>query len=236
MFKKTKNLGSKKLAHMRSLISHQKPKSPISEQYRTLRTNIQFSNVDRNIRSIMVTSSFQEEGKSTTAANLAVVFAQQGKRVLFVDADLRKPTVQYTFQLENHIGLTNVLTKQTTLGAAVQNSHVTDLWILTSGPIPPNPAELLGSQAMEELLEEMYSQFDMVIFDTPPVLPVADAHILANQCDGIVLVMKSGAVEKEAALKAKDILENADGKLLGVVLNQKKQPADGQYYYYGTKV
>lgn len=97
------------LMHMRSLISYQKPKWTISEQYRTLRTNIQFSNVDRNICSIMVTSSFQEEGKSTPAANLAVVYAQQGKRVLFVDPDLRKPTVQYTFQLENHIGLTNVL-------------------------------------------------------------------------------------------------------------------------------
>ncbi|MCZ8493366.1 CpsD/CapB family tyrosine-protein kinase [Priestia megaterium] len=221
---------------MRSLISYHKPKSTISEQYRTLRTNIQFSNVDRNIRSVMVTSSFQEEGKSTTAANLAVVYAQQGKRVLFVDADLRKPTVQYTFQLENHIGLTNVLTKQTELNSAVQQSAISNLWILTSGPIPPNPAELLGSQAMESLLVDMYNQFDLIVFDTPPVLPIADAHILANQCDGIVLVMKSGAVEKDAALKAKDILENAAGKLLGVVLNQKKQQEDGQYYYYyGTK-
>lgn len=236
MFKKTKKIGDKKLTHMRSLISYQKPKSTISEQYRTLRTNIQFSNVDRNIRSIMVTSSFQEEGKSTTAANLAVVYAQQGRRVLFVDADLRKPTVQYTFQLENHIGLTNVLTKQADLNSAVRQSAISNLWILTSGPIPPNPAELLGSQAMEELLADMYHQFDIIIFDTPPVLPVADAHILANQCHGIVLVMKSGAVEKDAALKAKDILNNASGKLLGVVLNQKKQSEDGQYYYYyGTK-
>ncbi|MED4132176.1 CpsD/CapB family tyrosine-protein kinase [Priestia megaterium] len=121
------------------------------------------------------------------------------------------------------------------ISATVRNPHVTDLWSLTSGPIPPNSAEPLGSQAMEELLEEIYSQFDMIIFDKPPVLLVADAFILANQCDGIVLVMKSGAVEKDAALKAKDILEHADGKLLGVVLNQKKQPADGQYYYYGTK-
>ncbi|MBU8686474.1 CpsD/CapB family tyrosine-protein kinase [Priestia megaterium] len=220
---------------MRNLISYQRPKSPISEQYRTLRTNIQFSNVDRNIRSIMVTSSVQEEGKSTTAANLAVVFAQQEKRVLFVDADLRKPTVQYTFQLENHIGLTNVLTKQTTLDSVVQQSFIANLWVLTSGPIPPNPTELLGSQAMEDLLADMYNQFDVIIFDTPPILPVADAHILANQCHGSVLVIKSDVVKKDAALKTKDILENAKGKLLGVVLNQKKQPKDVQYYYYGTK-
>lgn len=220
---------------MRSLISHQKPKSPITEQYRTIRTNIQFSNVDRDIRSIMVTSSFPSEGKSTTAANLAVVFAQQGKKVLFVDADLRKPTVQYTFQLENHVGLTNVLTRQTTLRLAVQTSHIESLSILTSGPIPPNPAELLGSQTMEDLMNEMYESYDIVIFDTPPVLPVADANILANQCHGIVLVLKSGGVDRDSALKATEILKGAKGKLLGAVVNQKKQSEGNYYYYYGTK-
>ncbi|WP_430487980.1 CpsD/CapB family tyrosine-protein kinase [Priestia flexa] len=220
---------------MRSLISHQKPKSPITEQYRTIRTNIQFSNVDSDIRSIMVTSSFPSEGKSTTTANLAVVFAQQGKKVLFVDADLRKPTVQYTFQLENHVGLTNVLTRQTTLRSAVQTSHIESLSILTSGPIPPNPAELLGSQTMEDLMNEMYENYDIVIFDTPPVLPVADANILANLCHGIVLVVKSGGVDRDSALKATEILKGAKGKLLGAVVNQKKQSEGNYYYYYGTK-
>ncbi|MEI2325694.1 CpsD/CapB family tyrosine-protein kinase [Priestia megaterium] len=235
MARKKNQNNDKTLTAKRRLVTHTNPKLPVAEQYRTIRSNIQFSNLESDVRSLVMTSSGPSEGKSTTAANLAIVYAQQDKKVLLVDADLRKPTVQYTFQLENHIGLTNVLTKQTTLGTAVQNSHITDLWILTSGPIPPNPAELLGSQAMEDLFEEMYSQFDIIVFDTPPVLPVADAHILANQCHGIVLVMKSGAVEKDAALKAKDILQSANGKLLGVVLNQKKQPDDGQYYYYGTK-
>ncbi|WP_438822793.1 CpsD/CapB family tyrosine-protein kinase [Priestia flexa] len=234
VFKK-RNKGTKKLVHMRSLISHQKPKSPITEQYRTIRTNIQFSNVDSDIRSIMVTSSFPAEGKSTTTANLAVVFAQQGKKVLFVDADLRKPTVQYTFQLENHVGLTNVLTRQTTLRSAVQTSHIESLSILTSGPIPPNPAELLGSQTMEDLMNEMYEYYDIVIFDTPPVLPVADANILANLCHGIVLVVKSGGVDRDSALKATEILKGAKGKLLGAVVNQKKQSEGNYYYYYGTK-
>lgn len=220
---------------MRSLISHQKPKSPITEQYRTIRTNIQFSNVDSDIRSIMVTSSFPSEGKSTTTANLAVVFAQQGKKVLFVDADLRKPTIQYTFQLENHVGLTNVLTRQTTLRSAVQTSHIESLSILTSGPIPPNPAELLGSQTMEDLMNEMYENYDIIIFDTPPVLPVADANILANLCHGIVLVVKSGGVDRDSALKATEILKGAKGKLLGAVVNQKKQSEGNYYYYYGTK-
>ncbi|AST08054.1 capsular biosynthesis protein [Anoxybacillus flavithermus] len=220
---------------MRSLITKTNPKSPISEQYRTIRTNIQFSVVDRPLRSIMVTSSAPAEGKSTTVANLAVVFAQQGKKVLLIDADLRKPTVHYTFRKDNHVGLTNVLTKQAALHIAVKETEVENLFVLTSGPIPPNPAELLGSAAMEELLAEAYDQFDVVLFDTPPVLAVTDAQILANQCDGTILVVQSGKTEIEAAQKAKELLLAAKGKLLGVVLNQKKQKESSYYYYYGNK-
>jgi protein-tyrosine kinase len=219
----------------RSLISHIQPKSPISEQYRTLRTNIQFSNVDGNMRSLMVTSSKPGEGKSTTAANLAVVFAQQGKRVLLVDADLRKPTVHYTFRLENHVGLTNVLTKQTTLRSAIQSTDIDNLTVVTSGPIPPNPAELLASTYMQELLQEMYTQFDIVLFDTPPVLAVTDAQIMANLCDGSILVVHSGQTVVDAAQKSKELLNAAKGKLLGVVLNQRKPEEGNYYYYYGTK-
>ncbi|MGG6433224.1 CpsD/CapB family tyrosine-protein kinase [Anoxybacillus sp. D401a] len=220
---------------MRSLITKTNPKSPISEQYRTIRTNILFSVVDRPLRSLMVTSSAPAEGKSTTVANLAVVFAQQGKKVLLVDADLRKPTVHYTFRKDNHVGVTNVLTKQAPFQTAVKETDVDNLFVLTSGPIPPNPAELLGSSAMEELLAEAYKQFDLVLFDTPPVLAVTDAQILANQCDGTILVVHSGKTEIEAAQKAKELLINAKGKLLGVVLNQKKQKESSYYYYYGNK-
>jgi protein-tyrosine kinase len=218
----------------RSLITLTSPKSPISEQYRTIRTNIQFSTVDRSIRSILVTSSGPGEGKSTTSANLAVVFAQQGKKVLFIDADMRKPTVHYTFRLDNHVGLTNVLTKQTSLEYAVKSTEQENLDVLTSGPIPPNPAELLGSRSMEELLKQAFTQYDLVLFDTPPVLVVTDAQILANLCDGIVLVVSSGKTEIEAAQKAKEALTNAKGKLLGVVLNNKKIK-ESQYYYYYSK-
>jgi protein-tyrosine kinase len=220
---------------MRSLITKTDPKSPISEQYRTIRTNIQFSVVDRTLRSLMVTSSAPAEGKSTTVANLAVVFAQQGKKVLLVDADMRRPTVHYTFRQDNHVGLTNVLTKQATLQTAIKETDVENLYVLTSGPIPPNPAELLASQAMENLLAEAYEQFDLVLFDTPPVLAVTDAQILANQCDGTILVIHSGKTEIEAAQKAKELLLAAKGKLLGVVLNQKKQKESSYYYYYGNK-
>jgi protein-tyrosine kinase len=219
----------------RSLITVQNPRSPISEQYRTIRTNIQFSFVDKTMRSLMVTSAGPSEGKSTTVANLAVTFAQQGKKVLLIDADMRKPTVHYTFRLNNTVGLTNVLTQSAHLRSAYQETEVDNLFALTSGPIPPNPAELLASKAMETFLEEVYKQFDLVIFDTPPVLAVTDAQILANKCDGTVLVIASGKTEIEAAVKAKELLLSANAKLLGVVLNQKKQQQGQYYYYYGNK-
>ncbi|MFE0562550.1 CpsD/CapB family tyrosine-protein kinase [Priestia megaterium] len=224
----------KMLTLKRRLLAHNSPKDPVAEQYRTLRTNIQFSNVDQDIKTIVLTSSGAEEGKSTTSSNLATVYAQQGLKVLLIDADLRKPTGHYTFRLENHIGLTNVLTRQSTLAQAVQESEIPHLSVLTSGPIPPNPSELLASAQMAELLKEMKEQFDMIIFDTPPILAVADAQILANQVDGTILVVSSGKTEKDAALKSKELLINAQGKLLGVVLNNRKVEEGNYYYYYGT--
>ncbi|SUV02297.1 putative tyrosine-protein kinase capB [Priestia megaterium] len=223
----------KMLTLKRRLLAHNSPKDPVAEQYRTIRTNIQFSNVDQDIKTIVLTSSGAEEGKSTTSANLATVYAQQGLKVLLIDADLRKPTGHYTFRLENHIGLTNVLTRQSTLAQAVQESEIPHLSVLTSGPIPPNPSELLASVQMAELLKEMKKQFDMIIFDTPPILAVADAQILANQVDGTILVVSSGKTEKDAALKSKELLSNAKGKLLGVVLNNRKVEEGNYYYYYG---
>jgi protein-tyrosine kinase len=229
--KKKKKVGNNE----RSLITFHSPRAAISEQYRTIRTNIEFSSVDESIKTLLITSSGPEEGKSTTVANLAVVFAQQGKKVLLIDADLRKPTVHYTFQVDNVNGLTNVLTKQSPLEKAVNKSHVEHLSVLTSGPIPPNPAELLGSKAMEDLLALAVEEYDIVIFDTPPVLAVTDAQILANKCDGTILVVNSGHTEIEPAVKAKEMLLNSKGKLLGVVLNQKKANESQYYYYYGRK-
>jgi len=218
----------------RKLVAKYDPKSPISEQYRTIRTNILYSSVDEEIRSIMVTSSGPGEGKSTTTANLAVVFAQQGKTVLLVDADLRKPTVHYTFKLENTTGLTTILTNQTKLMEAVNKTDENNLYILPSGPIPPNPSELLGSKAMLHFIEQALEEFDLIIFDTPPVLAVTDAQILGNICQGSVLVVSSGKTEKDSLIKTKDLLTATNGKLLGVVLNNKKADKKGNYYYYGT--
>ncbi|RST74194.1 polysaccharide biosynthesis tyrosine autokinase [Siminovitchia acidinfaciens] len=216
----------------RKLITKLNPKSPISEQYRTIRTNIQFSSVDEEIRSIMVTSSGPGEGKSTTAANLAIVFAQQGKRVLLIDGDLRKPTVHYTFGLTNSFGLSNVLTHQMEISEVINVTNEELLSVMTSGPIPPNPAELLSSRTMANFIQEAQSQFDLIIFDTPPVLAVTDAQLLSNHCDGTVLVISSGKTEVEAALKTKESLEAAKAKLLGVILNNKKMKKNDNYYYY----
>ena len=218
----------------RKLVAKFDPKSPISEQYRTIRTNILYSSVDEEIRSLMVTSSGPGEGKSTTTANLAVVFAQQGKTVLLVDADLRKPTVHYTFKLTNTTGLTSILTNQIELMEAVNKTDESNLYVLPSGPIPPNPSELLGSKAMQHFMEQALEEFDLIIFDTPPVLAVTDAQILGNLCQGSVLVVSSGKTEKDSLLKTKELLTATNGRLLGVVLNNKKIDKKGNYYYYGT--
>ncbi|MBT2738376.1 CpsD/CapB family tyrosine-protein kinase [Bacillus sp. ISL-7] len=219
----------------RNIIAMFDSKSPITEQYRTIRTNIQYSSIDQEVRSLMVTSAGPGEGKSTTVANLAVVFAQLGKRVLLVDADLRKPTVHYTFNQTNTIGLTSVLTKQMTFEKAISDAEEKNLYVLTSGPIPPNPAELLSSRAMEQFFQEAQELFDVILFDAPPVLAVTDAQILANMCEGTILVVSSGKTEKEQVVKAKELLDSAQSKLLGVVLNNKKLQNNNYYYYYGTK-
>lgn len=215
----------------RKLITKLNPKSPISEQYRTIRTNIQFSSVDKDIRSILVTSTAPAEGKSTTVTNLAVVFAQQGKKVLLVDADLRKPTVHFTFNLTNTFGLTNVLAKQASLKDTMVPTDEENLYVLVSGPVPPNPAELLGSKAMDDLIENILQEFDIVLFDSPPVLAVTDAQVLATRCDGTIFVVSSGKTEIEQAAKAKESLLSVNGTILGAILNNKKVKED-QYYYY----
>jgi len=229
--KKNQN-NDKTLTAKRRLVTHTNPKLPVAEQYRTIRSNIQFSNLESDVRSLVMTSSGPSEGKSTTAANLAIVYAQQDKKVLLVDADLRKPTAHFSFRLENHIGFTNVLTRKVQLLEAVSETEIPNLSVLTSGPIPPNPSELLASKNMDALLEEMYEHFDFILFDTPPTLAVTDAQILSNKVEATILVVSSGKTDKAAARKAKELLLNAKARLLGVILNDRKIEDGGSYYYY----
>ncbi|ANC78803.1 capsular biosynthesis protein [Fictibacillus phosphorivorans] len=218
----------------RSLITHRNPKSPIAEQYRTIRTNIQFSSIDKELKTLMITSSGPGEGKSTTVANLAVVLAQQEKRVLLIDTDLRKPTVHYTFKVSNIYGVTSILTRQTTLRETIVSSKIPNVDVLPSGPIPPNPSELINSKSMNDLIEEASRMYDYVLFDTPPLIAVTDGQLLAHHVDGVILVVSSGKTEIESATKAKELLENANAKIIGAVLNEKAARKEKYYYYYGS--
>lgn len=215
------------------LIAHHNPKEVISEQYRLIRTNILFSSVDEEVKSIMITSPEPADGKSTTALNLSIVLAQQGKKVLLVDADLRKPSIHYSFQVSNITGLTNVLTKETDLEGAISTTYIPNLEILTCGDIPPNPSELLNSKAMEKLMKKLEEMYDYVVYDSPPVLAVTDAQIIANRCNGVVLVIASGKTHKERALRAKELLAKAKSKILGVVINGVDSKKTEFYSQYG---
>ena len=219
----------------RSLIAEYDPKSPITEQFRTLRTNIQFSSIDKQLQSLMVTSSAPGEGKSTVAANLAIVLAQQEKRVLLVDADLRKPTVHYTFRTQNKYGLSTILTGQGNIEDIVLSEAAGSLDVIPSGPVPPNPSEMLSSNRMREFIEEAAKQYDYVVYDTPPANAVTDAQIMARLVDGVIFTVRSGVTNREEAAHAKDLLVKVGANLLGVVLNDTPADQSNYYYYYGTE-
>ena len=211
------------------LVAQSHPNLPITEQFRLIRTNLMFSLVDNDKKLLMVTSPEPGDGKSTVAANLSIVLAQQGKQVLLVDTDLRKPSVHHTFNVSNLNGLTNSLTKEITVEEGIRKTIIPNLFILTSGPVPPNPSELLSSKCMEKTIEKLKYQFDYIVFDTPPVLSVTDPQIIANICDGVMLVVVSGKTHKDKALRAKELLDKAKSNLIGVIVNGV-QTTKSEYY------
>lgn len=219
------------MSQKRKLIVHEDAKSPVAEAYRTLRTNIQFAKVDGELRVIMFTSAGPGEGKSTTTANTAVAMAQSGKRVIIIDCDLRKPVQHKIFGKRNR-GVTNILVEDRSVAELIQDTDIDNLQVLTSGPIPPNPSELLGSAKMREIISEAKRLADIVIIDAPPTVAVTDACVLAAKVDGIVLVLNSQAIRPEMAQKAKELLTKANGHILGVILNRVEIEEEHAYYYY----
>lgn len=219
----------------RKLIASVNPRSVITEQFRTIRTNINFALPDKEVQTILFTSSSSGEGKSTNAANVAIVFAQEGKKVLLMDADMRKPTMHYTFNTRNSPGLSNILTRQWGFEDVKKITEFKGLDLLTCGPIPPNPAELLSSQSMKLLLNELKKAYDIIILDGPPVLLVADSQILSNICDGTILIINSGVTEKSKVIKAKEALQTSKACIIGAVLNNfKLEKSHSHYYTYNT--
>lgn len=215
------------------------PKSPIAEAYRTLRTNIQFSSLDTKIQTIVVTSSGPGEGKSTTAANLAVVMAEGGNNTILIDCDQRKPRLHKMFLTSNENGLSDLLVGKVKFEEAVQQTEIQNLSILTSGTRPPNPSELVGSGKMKAFIDALKERFEYIIIDTPPIIAVTDAQLLASHADGSLLVIASSQVEREAVIKSKELLQKVNAKILGVVLNKLEVQEKGYYgyyyhYYYGN--
>lgn len=206
-----------------SLIVSMNPKSPVSEVYRLLRTKIHFSSKDQELKTIMVTSSQPGEGKTTTISNLAVTYAQEGKKVLLIDADLRRPSLHRVFSQPNHQGLSTLLAGHTSVQDTIQETIISQLFLLPSGPVPANPSELFDSAVMQELLEQLKQQYDVILIDTPSVLTVTDSVIVSALCDGVILVVASGKVRKDHLKKVKEQLDHVNARMLGIVFNKEVQ-------------
>lgn len=215
------------------VITLREPKSPIAEAYRTLRTNIRFASFEKEIKTIAITSSWIDEGKSTVTTNLGITMAQSGSKILIIDGDLRNPTIHKGLFLSNSMGITNILSDSLPYKEyIVSYPKVDNLDVLLCGPKPPNPSELLGSAKMRNLLEGLKTDYDYILIDTPPITVVTDAALVASACDGVILVVESGKTVINNAVKAKELLQNVNANILGVVLNKMKIEKPIEYYSY----
>lgn len=212
-------------------ITHYDSRSPVSEAYRAIRTNLQFAGAGEQLKTLVFTSAIPSEGKSTTVANLAIVMGQDDKHILLIDCDMRKPVIHRRFGLLNR-GLSNCFAEDLPLKEVIQADVFPNLDVVTSGPVPPNPAELLGSKKMEALLQEAAETYDYVFLDMPPVLAVTDAALMSSQVDGTVLVLGSGDISPDEGKQAQSVLEKVHANILGVILNKVPQHHKSGYYYY----
>ena len=218
------------------LVAHHDPMSKIAEAYKIARTNVEFAMLDKKLKTIAVTSAQQSEGKTVTIANLAISYAQAGRRILLVDADLRRPSIHRRFGLSNRQGLTTAIVRGAQPQAFVQDSKIPNLSILTSGPIPPNPAEMLMSETLWRLIDELKPHYDMIFFDASPVGVVTDAAIIATRVDGTIFVIRAGEIKKAQLTRATDLLKKVNAHVLGFILNGASKQTDDyyNYYYYNT--
>jgi len=214
----------------KNLLLLENPKSHFAEAFRVLRTNIDFFSPDHQLKTLLITSPGPGEGKSTTAANLALVMAQINKKIALIDTDLRWPSLHKVFGIKNETGLTNVLAGRASVESAIRKIYGINL--ITAGPLPPNPSELLSSQRMEEIWKNLKQTYDLIIVDSPPVNLVSDAAIVAGKVDGTVLVIESGQTRIDCAREAKEQLQKVRANIIGVILN-KVSSKGSRYYYHG---
>lgn len=216
------------------LIVEKKPKSVVAEAYRTLRTNVQYSGFDKEIKTILVTSSEAKEGKSTISGNIAVSFSKNEKKVILIDCDLRKPSLHKMFNVSNVKGLSEVLIGTEELNETIQE-YSNNLDILTSGTIPPNPSEMLGSKSMSALLEVLKNKYDTIILDSAPIRVVTDAQILATKVDGTILVVKRDSTKIDAVKDSKNLLNKVGANIIGSILNGTDIPSRRDRSYYSNE-
>jgi len=215
------------------LITHLDPKSPVAETYRTLRTNLQYSTVENDLKTIVMTSSGPKEGKSTTVANLAIAMAKAGRKVILLDADLRRPVIHSVFGHDKENGITNYLMGMISYEELPKKTFHENLWIVSSGSLPPNPSELLASNKMRDLLARLKGDYDRILIDSPPIIAVTDAAVLSKEVDGTILVVAANQTNKDALKRAKGLLDNIKTNLIGIVLNGVEiNGIYGSYYYY----
>lgn len=216
----------------KDLVVKNHPKSIITESYRLLRTNLDFLSPDKDLKAILVTSGNPDEGKSSSVGNLGVSMAQAGKKVLLIDGDLRKPMMHRVFEVPNFEGLTNVLTGEEHYNDVIQKTDVENLFVLSAGVVPPNPAELLGSQKMNQLIEDAKTEYDILLIDTAPVIPVPDALILGAKVDGVLLLVRYNDTKRDQVNQAVENLLRVNAVILGTVLTRYPIKSSNYYYYY----
>ena len=217
---------------MGKITSLEKPQSNISEAYRTIRTGIEFSNLDKDLKIICITSSKKDEGKTTVLSNLGVSFAKIDKKVLLIDADLRNPSISKMFDTSNTQGLMDILLGKRNIQDCIKKTKQENLYILTGGTIPPNPAEVLSSKKMSEFIESIKDEYDYIFIDSPPVGVVSDASIISAYSDGVIFVVGANEVDSNLAKIAKERLDSVKANIVGVILNKFKTNTNSEYYNY----